>query len=107
MTIKTTTNTITNIDTFIVMIRKHIITIEDTPKGIGTNPETTPIDTEKRENLQNAMGTRINGLFLFSSVAIQPSKYFYFHLTQTGSTGWKSPQKLNVCLELPPLTFEF
>lgn len=76
MIIETTTNTITNIDTFIVMIRKHIITIEDIPKEIGTNLETTPIDIEKRENLQNAMGTRINNLFAFSSVVIQDPNYF-------------------------------
>ena len=76
MTIKTTANTITNIDIFIVMIRKYIITTEGTPKGIGTNPETTRIDIEKRENLQNAMGTRISSQN-FSSIAIQHSKYLF------------------------------
>jgi hypothetical protein len=63
MIIRITVNTITSIDTFIVMNRKLIITTEGTPKGTGTNRETTPIDIERRENLQNAMGIRINNLF--------------------------------------------
>lgn len=70
MTIRIT-DTITSIDTFIVMIRKHIITTEDTPKEIGTNPEIIHIGTEKKENLQNAMGTRISNLFIFSQTVIQ------------------------------------
>lgn len=60
MNIKITINTILSIDTFIVMIRKHIITTEGTPKGIGTNPGITLIDTEKRESLQSDMGIKID-----------------------------------------------
>lgn len=97
MTIKTTTNIITNIDTFIVMIRKHIITVEGTPKGIGTSPETTPIDTEKRENLQNATGTRINNLSRYSSNILSISLALP---DLNRSTCRRSSQKLNACMEL-------
>lgn len=64
MNIRITINTILSIGTFIVMIRKHIITTEGTPKGIGINPEITPIDTEKRETPQNDMGIRTRALTL-------------------------------------------
>ena len=75
MTIKTTVNIITSTDTSIVMTRKHITTIQDTPEGTGTNLETTPIDTERGETHQNATGTRISAPFTVCSAAMHDAPY--------------------------------